>query len=124
MIVRYNFHCVYIDQAVYTGDGIERFNKLIIDDQDHVVAIGTMATSQEEGGITEYSYDGIIAKYDFNLKYIDAISYGEDRDDYFTDILYDKGEYMIVGYSYYDDGSYMSKFIRYSKALKVLGVES
>jgi hypothetical protein len=29
-----------------------------------------------------------------------------------------------VGYSFYEDGSYMSKFIRYSKALKVLGVES
>jgi len=124
MIVRYNYHCVYIDQVVYTGQGIERFNKLIVDDQDHIVAIGTMATAQEEGGIDEYNYDGIIAKYDRELKYIDATSYGADRDDYFTDILFDNGEYVVVGYSFYDNGSYMSKFIRYSKALKVLGVLS
>ena len=123
MIVRYNYDCTYIDQVVYTGDGIERFDKLIVDSQDHLVAIGTMATSQKAGGITEYNYDGIIAKYDKELKYIDSVSYGADRDDYFTDIMLDKDEYIVVGYSFYDDGNYMSKFIRYSKALKVLGVE-
>lgn len=123
MIVRYNTDCVYIDQVVYTGKGIERFNKLLIDDQDHLVVIGTMATAKENSGITEYNYDGILAKYDLDLKYIDAISYGDDRDDYFTDIIFKDNEYVIVGYSYYDEGSYMSKFIRYSKALKVLGVE-
>lgn len=124
MIVRYNKNCVYIDQAVYTGSGIERFNKLMVDDQEHIVAIGTMAVAQEKSGITEYNYDGIIAKYDGNLKYIGAASYGDDRDDYFNDILFHDGEYIVVGYSFYDNGSYMSKFIRYSKALKVLGVES
>ena len=124
MIVRYNYDCRYIDQVVYTGNGIERFNKLILDDQDHLVAIGTMATAQESGGITEYNYDGIIAKYDVELKYIDSVSYGAGRDDYFTDIMFDHDEYVVVGYSFYDDGSYMSKFIRYSKALKVLGVDS
>ena len=124
MIVRYNYSCVYIDQVVYTGDGLERFNKVIVDDQDHIVAIGTMATAQKAGGITEYNYDGLIAKYDLDLKYIDSVSYGADRDDYFTDILLDDGNYIVAGYSFYDDGSYMSKFIRYSKALKVLGVDS
>ncbi len=124
MIVRYNYDCTYIDQVVYTGKGIERFNKLIVDDQNHLVAIGTMATASKAGGITEYNYDGIIAKYDTDLKYIDAVSYGDDRDDYFTDIMFDKKEYVVVGYSFYDEGSYMSKFIRYSKALKVLGVDS
>ena len=33
-------------------------------------------------------------------------------------------EYLVSGYSSYEDGSYLSKFIRYSDALKVLGVES
>ena len=123
MIVRYNYDCCYIDQAVYTGSGIERFNKIIVDDQDHLVAIGTMAVAQEKSGISEYNYDGILAKYDFNLKYIAATSYGTDRDDFFNDILFHDDEYLIAGYSFYDNGSYMSKFIRYSKALKVLGVE-
>ena len=123
MIVRYNKDCTYIDQVVYTGDGMERFHKILVDDQDHLVVIGTQATAKKHGGITEYNYDGILAKYDFDLKYIASISYGEDRDDYFTDILYHDDEYIVAGYSYYEDGSYMSKFIRYSKALKVLGVE-
>ena len=123
MIVWYNYDCRYIDQVVYTGEGIERFNKLIFDDQNHLIAIGTQATAQEDVGITEYNYDGIIAKYDLDLKKIDLVNYGADRDDYFTDIMLDQGEYVVVGYSFYDEGSYMSKFIRYSKALKVLGVE-
>ena len=38
--------------------------------------------------------------------------------------MFDEGEYVVAGYSFYDEGSYMSKFIRYSKALKVLGVDS
>ena len=124
MIVQYGLDCTYINQVIYTGSGIERFNKILVDDQDCLVAIGTMGVAEEEGGITEYNYDGIIAKYDLNLKHIDAISYGADRDDYFTDVIFHKGEYVVVGYSYYDDGNYMSKFIRFSKALKVLGVES
>lgn len=123
MIVRYSYDCRYIDQAVYTGEGIERFNKMIVDDQGRIVAIGTQAIAQEDVGITEYNYDGIIAKYDEDLKQIDLVNYGADRDDYFTDIIFDKGEYVVAGYSFYDEGSYMSKFIRYSKALKVLGVQ-
>ena len=123
LIVRYDYNCGYMDQVIYTGAGMERFNKMIVDDQDHLVVIGTMAVAQEKSGISEYNYDGILAKYDLNLKYIAATDYGTDRDDFFNDILFQNDEYVIVGYSFYDNGSYMSKFIRYSKALKVLGVE-
>lgn len=122
IIVRYNLDCTYIDQVIYTGDGIERFNKMIVDFDDNIVAIGTMATMKNYKNISDYNYDGIAAKYDKNLKVIDSISYGDDRDDYFTDINYVGDEYLVVGYSSYEDGSFMSKFIRYSKALKVLGV--
>ena len=47
MIVRYNLDCVYLDQVVYTGDGIERFNKVLMDDQEHLVVIGTMVIAKE-----------------------------------------------------------------------------
>lgn len=123
MVVRYNLDCVYLDQVIYTGQGKERFNKIIVDDHNHLVAIGTMAIPKKEDGISEYNYDGIIAKYDEDLKVIDSISYGDERDDYFTDIKYIDGKYLVVGYSSYEDGSYMSKFINYSRAFKVLGVE-
>ena len=123
LIVRYDLGCEYIDQVVYTGSGIERFNKLMVDDQNNLVAIGTMAIETLEDGVSEYNYDGIVAKYDANLKYVDSVSYGDERDDYFTDIIFVDDMYLVVGYSSYEDGSYMSKFIRYSKALKVLNVE-
>ena len=123
MIVRYNLDCVYIDQAVYSGTGNERFNKLTVDGDENIITIGTMATAKKQSGISEYNYDGIIAKYDSELKEIDNVIYGDDRDDFFTDIVPYNNEYLVSGYSSYEDGSYMSKFIRYSKALKVLGVE-
>jgi len=54
---------------------------------------------------------------------IDVVNYGDERDDYFTDIIFANEKYLVSGYSSYEDGSYMSKFINYSKALKVLEVE-
>lgn len=125
MIVKYDLDCTYIDQVIYKEEGIERFNKLIVDNNDNLIAIGTQATAKanKKSNVAEYNYDGLIAKYDLNLKNIDAILYGDDRDDYFTDIKFIDEKYLVVGYSSYEDGSYMSKFINYSKALKVLEVE-
>ena len=73
--------------------------------------------------VDEYNYNGIIGKYDSNLNMIDVVNYGDERDDYFTDIIFANEKYLVSGYSSYEDGSYMSKFINYSKALKVLEVE-
>ena len=102
-----------------------RFNKLIVDDHENLIAIGTqaVATKTNKHNVNDYNYDGLIAKYDLDLKQVDAVVYGDERDDYFTDIKYIDGKYLVVGYSSYEDGSYMSKFINYSKALKVLEVE-
>ena len=121
IIVKYDLNCNYIDQAVYTGKGKERFNKMISDENGNIIVIGTMAYSSKNKD--DYNYDGIIAKYNSNLKSIDSVTYGDDRDDYFTDIKTVNGDYLVVGYSSYEDGSYMSKFINYSSALKVLGVD-
>ena len=43
--------------------------------------------------------------------------------DFFTDIILDDYNYLVIGYSSYEDSSYLSKFINYSSALKVLEVE-
>lgn len=125
MIVEYDTECNYIDQVVYKGKGIERYNKLIKDDHDNIIAIGTMAINRVKHSKTvdEFNYDGIIGKYKANLGKIDVVTYGDERDDYFTDIRVVNDTYLVVGYSSYEDGSYLSKFINYSKALKVLGVE-
>ncbi len=124
IIVKYNLKCRYIDQVIYSGKGVERFNKLIVDDQNNLVVIGTMGIVKKssKNNYGEYNYDGIIGKYNTRLKNIDLVTYGTERDDYFNDVINFGGNYLVVGYSSYEDGSYMSKFIKYSKALKVLEV--
>ena len=125
MIVKYDLNCTYIGQVVYDGTGLDRFDRIIKDNQGNLVVIGTIAKSREtkQKSVDEYDYDGIIAKYDSNLKEVSVITYGDDKDDYFTDIKFFDDKYIVSAYSSYEDGSYMSKFISYSKALKVLDVE-
>ena len=125
MIVMYDTNCNYLKQVTYDAKGTERFNKLVLDDNNNIVAIGTLYTARKNNHKTvdEYDYDGIIAKYNSNLEKLDDVRYGDERDDFFTDVIFIHNKYIIVGYSSYEDGSYMSKFISYSKAFKVLEVE-
>ena len=125
MIVKYDLDCNYIDQTSYSGIGKERYNRLITDNHKNIVAIGTMMSSvgHSKKHYGDYNYDGIIAKYSTDLNRIDLVSYGDEKNDFFTDIKLIDNNYLVVGYSSYEDGSYMSKFISYSSALKVLGVD-
>ena len=116
MIVKYDTDLVYINEESYNGGGVERFNKIIKDSKEHVILIGTSNDS-------ENNYDGLIAKYDSNLRKIAVVTYGDERDDYFNSIINDGNNYLVVGYSSAEDGSYYPKFIKYSDALKVLVTE-
>lgn len=124
MIVKYDKDCTYIDQVTYENKGTIRYNKLVKDNHNHLIAIGIIVTNKSSSYKTADSlhYDGLIGKYDEDLNEIRVVTYGEDRDDFFTDVRIENGEYLVVGYSSYEDGSYLSKFIRYSDALKVLSV--
>ncbi len=117
MIVKYNFDCEYLDQVIYSSDGNTKFNKILFDNKENIVVIGNKYNSSNS-----INY-GIIGKYSLSLKEISVVSYGDDRDDFFTDFILDDGNFLVVGYSLYEDGSYLSKFIRYSDSFKVLGVE-
>lgn len=125
MIVEYDSDCNFIRQKIYKSKGIDRYNKLITDDHDNLVVIGTKAINRKKYSktIDEFDYDGIIAKYNSHLDEVLVVAYGDNQDDYFTDIEVVGGNYLVVGYSSYGDGSYLSKFINYSGALKVLEVE-
>lgn len=125
MIVKYDLDCNYLDQVVYESDGITRYNKIVLDEKENLVVIGIKTSSKKTNNKTAnvLDYDGIIGKYKLSLEKISVVLYGEDRDDYFTDINIFDDNYLVVGYSSYEDGSYLSKFIKYSDALKVLGVE-
>lgn len=127
MIVKYDFDCTYIEEKVYANDGSIRYNKLIKDNNDNIIAIGIISSKKEMKDKTttaeQLNYDGIIGKYNTSLQELQVEIYGDERDDYFTDLLLEENGYMILGYSSYEDGSYLSKFIHYSEALKVLGVD-
>lgn len=117
-IISYDLDCNYIGEVSYDKGDDSRYNKMIVDKDNNIVLIGIISNNKDS-----FNYDGLIGKYDSNLKKISTVTYGEEKDDYFTDIKYVNGEYLVVGYSSYEDGSYLSKFIRYSDALKVLEVK-
>jgi len=125
MIIRYTSDLKYVDEVIYTGKELERFNKIITDSKDNLVAIGSMAliTKDKKNKVGEYNYNGLIAKYDKDLKKIAVVDYGNDYDDYFNDVVELDGSYVVVGYSSVADGEYYSKYIKYSDALKVLEIE-
>ena len=126
LIVKYNLDLEFISEVSYDNIGNMRFNKIIIDSHENIVTIGSLSTYSKNSSnkLNNYDYDSIIAKYNTDLEKIKVVIYGDNQDDYFTDIKEDNDNYLVVGYSSYEDGSYMSKIISYSKALKVLEVNS
>ena len=124
LIVRYNKNLEFREEVIHEGDFSERYNQLILDKNENVVVVGTSRRLDDnEENVNVYIHDGIIGKYDKDLKKVTVVSYGDDRDDYLTDIIEDGNSYLVVGYSSYEDGSYLNKFITYSDALKALEVE-
>ena len=115
-----------LNSQLYNKASNANFHSLVYDGDSSVVVIGSSFTEKKSAEPTADSvnYDGLVVKYNLDLEMVTDAMYGDDRDDYFTDIIYDKSDYLVVGYSSYEDGSYLSKFIHYSDALKVLGVES
>ena len=124
MIVEYDTDCTYIKETVYESDGINRFNKMQVDSNDNIIVIGSLKLNKSsKDSVDVFNYDAIIGKYKDNLEKVSIIKYGDEKDDFFTDITIVDKNYLVSGYSSYEDGSYLSKFLKYSEALKLLGVE-
>ena len=100
----------YLGESSYTSSHKSRYNIIIVDKDNNIVVIGSIYTDSD---------DGIIAKYDYNLELKDIIKYGDDEDDYFTDIIESNNGYLVSGYSTYRN-NYLYKFIKYSDTLKLL----
>ena len=119
MIVKYDTDLTYIKEESYNGGSVERFNKIIKDSKEHIILIGVSSISDNNS----VNNDGLIAKYNADLEKIAVVSYGDEKYDYFNDIINDESNYLVVGYSSSEDDSFYSKFIKYSDALKVLVTE-
>lgn len=125
ILVKYDFDINYLNEVSYDENENERYNRLVVDNNDNLIVIGTIGiydTKKDTTGIEILKYDAVIAKYKSDLKLIKTVRYGDVRDDYFSDVILRDNNYYVAGYSSYEDGSYLSKYIVYSDALKVLEV--
>ena len=122
LIVKYNMDCEFEKETLYHNDGLTKYHKLIIDD-DSLITIGSI-TIKNKNKKDEVIHNGVIGKYNLALEEISVSVNEDERDDYFKDIFLENDNYIVVGYSAYEDGNYYSKFIRFSDALKVLSVDS
>ena len=126
VIVKYERDLDVDEEIVYEDKEFERFNQVIVDKNNNLVVVGTTAEVNKvdsSESVNVFTHDGLIGKYDKDLEKVSVVRYGDDRDDYFTDVIVSDGNYLVSGYSSYEDGSYLNKFITYSDALKTLGVE-
>lgn len=119
LLVEYDLDLDYMNEVTYHSGDKARFSKVIIDDNQDLVVIGQEAKKKKN----HYSYNAIIGKYRSNLEKADVFLYGNEEDDYFTDIIMDGKAYLITGYSYYKKDGYLSKLLTYSDALKPLEVK-
>lgn len=124
LVVKYDLNLNKVEEAIYRKDGMERYNRVLLDDKQNIVIAGQTGVYNKKKStdtINVFSYDGILAKYDTNLKEQFVEIYGDEKDDYFTDIKLKKNGYLISGYSTYDEYSYVANFIHYTKSGKLIG---
>ena len=125
LIVKYDLDLNKVNEKLYTGEGMERYNRVIIDSNSNIVVAGQTGIYNKEKSTSKlnvFSYDGILAKYDNDLEELLVEKYGNEEDDYFTDIKQINDEYIVSGYSSIDN-SYISKFITYTKSGKLIGAK-
>lgn len=119
LLIQYDLDLDYMDEVSYSSGDFANFQKVIVDQNQDLVVIGQEITKKKN----KYSYNSIIGKYRANLEKAEVLIYGNEEDDYFTDITMDVNDYLISGYSYYPKDGYLSKLLTYSDALKPLEVK-
>ncbi len=122
LIVKYDFDLKYISENTYKGKGMERYNKIITDTNSNLVVVGQTGIYDQKKSTNKlnvFTYDGILAKYNSNLDQVLIEFYGNEEDDYLTDIKQNNKQYLISGYSTYD-GSYLAKIIIYTTSGKLI----
>lgn len=119
LLVKYDHNGNYISEKSYESKNINRFNRIVKDSDNNLVMVGTEAVATGDGLL----YNGLIGKCRSDLTNLKVEIYSKDNDEHFTDIKLVDNNYLIVGYSFYDAEGYLSKFIVYSNALKVLEVQ-
>lgn len=118
LLVKYDFELNYIDSIFYDSKYSGRFLKVITDSNDDLIVLASTVEVKNEKNV----HHAYIGKYRSDLRKASVVHY-YNEDDYFTDISFMDGTYLVSGYSYYSDQGYLSKFLSYSEALKLLEVK-
>jgi hypothetical protein len=95
-IVKFNNNLNKVNEKIYSGSGVDGFQRLVLDNNDNIYVVG-YTTSEGQGGV-EYG-DALIVKFDNNLNILARKIYGSTGDDRFTSINFDNNDNIIaVGY--------------------------
>ncbi len=122
LIVKYNYDCQKLDEKIYRGKGIERFNKAIVDNKNIVIVGQTGIYNKKKSTDKEnvFDYNGILAIYNSNLKRIKLLNYKKNTNNYFTDIKKHNNNFIISSYHSNKNG-YASEFINYNNSFQLIG---
>lgn len=123
LIVKYDADLEKVDEKVYTENknGLERFNKVIVDSNKNIIAIGHEAIIDKKKSTKKknvYYYKSFIVKYNSDLKKLKEKVYHNGIDDYFTTVMEINHIYVIGGYEKYNSNHYKPIFVGYGKELK------
>lgn len=122
IVIKYDLELNQQKEQIYRGKGMERYNKIIVDDKNNIVIAGQTGVYDKEKSTKElnvFAYDGIFAKYNSDLEELLVENYGDEENDYFTDINKVNNKYIISGYKT-NKNNYISKFITYTTSGKVI----
>jgi len=85
----------------YKGNGMERFNDIILN-ENHLVLAGHSSVYDEEESteaLNVFRYHGIFAIYDTSGNEVKVNEFGGSRDDYITGLVKENDNYLVFGYS-------------------------
>lgn len=119
MLVRYDLDLNYLNEATHKLKDSSFFRKVIVDSNQDLLVLGTAREIKKD----EVIHHSFIGKYRSNLEKAQVVNYYNETDDYLTDIEIFDDNYLVSGYSFYSDQGYLSKFLLYSQALKLLEVK-
>lgn len=119
MLVRYDLDLNYLNEETHKLKDSSFFRKVIVDSNQDLLVLGTAREIKKD----EVIHHSFIGKYRSNLEKAQVVNYYNETDDYLTDIAIFDDNYLVSGYSFYSDQGYLSKFLLYSQALKLLEVK-
>lgn len=119
MLVRYDLDLNYLNEETHKLKDSSLFRKVIVDSNQDLLVLGTAREIKKD----EVIHHSFIGKYRSNLEKAQVVNYYNETDDYLTDIAIFDDNYLVSGYSFYSDQGYLSKFLLYSQALKLLEVK-